>query len=204
MFKRIPRTLLQSSVLTLVLMTPPVSDAVEQRDIAPANQNSDGQLMRLVSESWRKGTIDAAFLLNKHLESSTIKVSVSKETATLTGSVGTAIKKNLASEIALSVEGIEKVNNKLTVVPNRTTEISQIEFVAPNRTDALLIAKVNQKLLANQHLQAAMIDVHAHNGMVELSGNTPEASMRDLAYYLTKNVSGVKSVDNKIKVRIVR
>ena len=71
-----------------------------------------------------------------------------------------------------------------------------------SQADALLKATVNQKLLSHKHLQTALIDVRAHEGVVELSGDAPEAAVRDLAYYLAKNVSGVKSVDNKIKVRV--
>lgn len=195
----LPFTLLKVSLVSLLLLTPPVSDAIEQREPIRAAEN--GELAQIISEGWRKGTIDAAYLLNKNLSSTSIHVEVSKQVATLSGSVNSEINKSLAQEIALSVEGIQKVNNKLKVIATRSNTVMPAATILHSKTDILLTAKVNQKLITHQHLDSALIEVHTLDGRVELSGNTSSHSAKDLAYYLTKNVSGVKSVDNKIKVR---
>lgn len=202
MSKSLPQKLLMGSVVSFMLMTPPnTSDAIEQRK--QFVHEPDSNIMQLFSESWRKGTIDAAFLLNKNLDSRQINVAVLNETAILHGAVDSEIKKSLAAEIALSVSGIEKVINQLIVIPKAQPTYKVNDELSPNTKDRQLMVKVQQKLLSNQHLRSAFIEVHTRDGMVELSGKAPDDSLRDLAYYLTKNVPGVKSVDNKIKVRSV-
>lgn len=195
----LPYTLLKVTMVSLLLLTPPVSDAIEQR--SPTQMAENGELMQIISEGWRKGTIDAAFLLNKNLSSTSIRVEVTKQVAILSGSVNSEINKSLAKEIALSVEGIEKVENRLKVVASYSDTIVPATNITNNKADILLTAKINQKLITHQHLNSALIEVHTFDGRVELSGNASSDSAKDLAYYLAKNVSGVKSVDNKIKVR---
>lgn len=203
MRKPFPHQCVKGLILCFVLMTPPVSDAVEQRGVYDET-SADYEIVRLVEESWRKGTIDAAFLLNKNLESGSIEVSVRKTTAILRGTVDSAVKRSLAGEIALSVEGVDKVINQILVKTDPYTSTSNPTALKPNQQDLLLTARISQKLLTNKYLQQAAIDIHTQNGVVELSGNAPEDSIRDLAYYLVKNVNGVKSVDNKIKVRLTQ
>lgn len=200
---RLPRRCFTGVLIALVFMIAPTSDAVEQKDLySPDVNNRD--LISLMEEGWRKGTIDAAFLLNRNLNSSNIQVTVKRNTATLIGEVESAVKKSLAAEIARSVAGIEEVKNQLRVVPvaGQANPRALEQATRPNHKDILLTAKVNQRLLSSEHLRSVLIDVHTHDGVVELSGNAPEDSIKDLAYYIAKNVKGVKSVDNKIKVRV--
>ncbi|MCG8672805.1 MAG: BON domain-containing protein [Pseudomonadales bacterium] len=192
-------SILKATLVTLLLITPPISDAVEQRSI-PLAHEKDRELLKIVSENWRKGTIDAAFLLNKNLESRSIHVSVDADTAVLTGEVNSAVKKSLAQEIALSVDGIKKVNNQLNVIANQNNEIINSKAIIQDKADVVLTSKINQRLLTHKHLRSAVINVHSKKGMVELSGKTPSESVKDLAYYLAKNVNGVKSVDNQLRV----
>ncbi|MDX1695554.1 MAG: BON domain-containing protein [Ketobacteraceae bacterium] len=203
MSKHLPRHCIKGLLLSFALMTPPVSDAVEQRGVHDS-EPPDNRLMQLVEESWRKGTIDAAFLLNKNLESGSIEVTVKETTAILRGTVDSPVKRSLAAEIARSVEGIQTVANQIVVKTSPYSKPASSTALKPNYQDTLLTARVNQKLLSNKYLRTAAIDVHTQDGVVELSGNIPEDSLRDLAYYLVKNVQGVKSVDNKIKVRLVQ
>ena len=202
MSRHLPRHCIKGLILSFALMIPPASDAVEQRGAYDGNSSPDSKLLQLVEDSWRKGTIDAAFLLNKNLDSGSLEVSVNQSTAVLRGAVDSAVKRSLAGEIARSVDGVQRVVNKIVVKTPTYQSQAKTAAVKPSYQDTLLTARVNQTLLANRHLQAAAITVHTHKGVVELSGSAPDDSLKDLAFYLVKNVAGVHSVDNKIKVRI--
>ena len=177
-------------------MSPLASDALEQHKIKP--KKPEQHISQQLSNSWRKGTIEAAFLLNKNLESRSLEVYVIGDSVTLQGSLSSEIKKSLAEEIAMSVHGIEKVANHIAVVADTHQNIENTGAIHPSKKDKLLSAKVQKKLRTNKHFQSAFIQVYAKNGVVELSGKTPEEPLKDLAYYLVKNITGVKSIKNQI------
>lgn len=67
--------------------------------------------------------------------------------------------------------------------------------------DIAITAKVNAALAGDPKLSAIKIDVDTVDGRVNLAGFAPDAASRDRATDLTKAVSGVVSVDNKLEVR---
>lgn len=60
-----------------------------------------------------------------------ITVSVSGETATLTGEVAKSFSKGLAERVALTVKGIKKVYNKVTVGPEDKKCLSTADGITP-------------------------------------------------------------------------
>jgi hypothetical protein len=66
--------------------------------------------------------------------------------------------------------------------------------------DKELAGKVKSALLAERGLNAHAIDVVAKDGVVTLYGTTETPARRDTAGKVAGNVSGVKSVDNKLAV----
>lgn len=202
MSKLFVRQWLKGLILSLALITPPVSDALEQRDTYEPQGNRQG-LMELLENGWLKSTLDTAFLLNRNFRGIDIQVLVSHNSVTLTGRVDSAIKRSLAEEIARSIDGIHKVHNRLQIKASANQQNHQRQSSGPPPKDAALTAKISQRLRSNHHLQQTALAIHSQNGRVELSGNAPDHASRDLAYYLVKNIRGVKSVDNKIRVLAV-
>ena len=75
-----------------------------------------------VREAWLDGKVETALLLNRHLNNFTIDSEVDGNSVELEGEVESDIDKELAEQIALSVDGIEHVNNELKVVPEGKTK----------------------------------------------------------------------------------
>ncbi|MDN3641057.1 BON domain-containing protein [Simiduia curdlanivorans] len=158
------------------------------------------------SNGWREGKIEAAVLFNEHLNPFEIDVEVGKNTAYLVGSVSSDIEKDLAEQVALSVEGIDKVENRLEIKPDAKQKTTKSErqqqdgkFVQAVK-DATIAAEVKMKLLASEHVSGFDIDVDTENKVVVLEGDVSSDAAKDLAGRIAENVDDVKRVENHLKV----
>jgi hyperosmotically inducible periplasmic protein len=68
-------------------------------------------------------------------------------------------------------------------------------------SDAEITAKVNAGLAADKDLSAIKINVDTKDGIVTLNGPVPNASAKDRASEIARNVKDVKSVDNQLNVQ---
>jgi len=102
----------------------------------------------------------------------------------------------------------------ITVVPEvRTVPIPVAPPVTPTvmpttRTaapvdDSVLMDQVKQKILDARELASATIEVNVNAGQVTLSGEVNNEAMRALAEQLAKQVKGVKTVTNRITVKVL-
>lgn len=152
-------------------------------------------------DAWLDGRIEAAFALNEHLDPFDIGTRVESGEVTLSGSVESQIDKDLAAEIARSVDGVEDVNNELTVEP----ETSKAKQRASGRSfadrvgDATTTARVKTALLANQSTSGLDIDVDTRGGVVALRGEVRSEQEGDLAERIAANTEGVKRVENQLE-----
>ena len=69
------------------------------------------------------------------------------------------------------------------------------------RTDERIHGDVCDRLTDDRHVDARKIDVQVAAGMVTLAGQVSERSMKWRAEELAEHVSGVKEVDNQMRVR---
>lgn len=159
------------------------------------------------SNGWREGKIETAIIFNQHLSAFDIDVEVNSDTAYLIGTVSTEIEKDLAGQVALSVDGINNVKNQLRV-SNDAKETSTKKTVKKNQDDSFLAAvkdasisaQVKMKLLANEHVAGLKIDVDTVNKVVTLKGEVPTKAAKNLAGKITENTDDVSSVNNKLNV----
>jgi osmotically-inducible protein OsmY len=119
-----------------------------------------------------------------------IAVSVSGETATLTGEVAKSPSQGLAEEVALSVPGIKKVDNKVTV-KNAEGAAAATEASVKNVS---LEMKVKGILLADIGTNALKIEVEAVDGVVSLRGKLDDANTAKAAVKKARSIKGVKKV----------
>ena len=66
--------------------------------------------------------------------------------------------------------------------------------------DAVITTSVKTELAKDSKLSALKINVDTSNGRVALKGTAPSSDAREHATTLAKNVKGVVSVDNQLKV----
>lgn len=155
------------------------------------------------SDAWREGKLDTLYLFNRQLNNFNINPEIRGSKVTLTGKVESEVDSELAEEIARGMDGIDTVDNQLSVVPEdqardgldeRDREFSeQVE-------DATLTAEVKMKLLANSEVGGLGIDVDTRARHVTLSGEVESSAEKDLAAQIAKNVDGVSEVENNLSV----
>ena len=95
------------------------------------------------NDAWLKTKLITTYGLNEHLSPFDIDVQVHDGSVTLSGEVETGIEKDLAGQIARSVEGVSSVQNNIAVVGNSNQERQPSAFYQ-SVTDATLTAKVDE------------------------------------------------------------
>lgn len=161
---------------------------------------AEGDTSRELSEARQEGSIWTAIALNRHLNPFPIDVDVENGSAKLTGTVETAVERDLAEQIALGIDGVTKVDNQLTLDPAFAPKASTQPSLAQRFDDATLAATVKSKLLWNSNTEGLDIKVNAVNGTVSLTGSAQSAEAKELAGRLAANTDGVREVNNQLSV----
>lgn len=121
-----------------------------------------------------------------------IHVSFSGETATLTGEVAKAASQGLAEQVALSVKGVKKVDNKVTQ-KDAEGAVGAGEATVKNVS---LEIKVKGILLGEIGTNALKIEVEAVDGVVSLRGKLDKPDTAKAAVRKIRSTKGVKKVVN--------
>lgn len=156
-------------------------------------------------DGWIESKLETALILNEHLNPFKIDIGVDNNIATLEGEVNSAIDKELAENIALGIEGIDSVDNKLKVVKQQPlvgkadddTKRNFSQYVA----DVSTTAAIKTELLASKNVKGLNIDVDTLNNEVTLSGKVNTAEEKALAQAIAAKHDDVKNVINKLQVK---
>lgn len=160
---------------------------------------SEGWSQRL-HEARQEGSVWTAFAFNRHLSPFSLNVDVEGSLATLTGTVESEVKRELAEQVALGIEGIEAVDNRIRVDPGVRPHLVSVAAADERLDDATVKARVKSRLLWNTRTEGLDIGVESHAGLVTLSGEADSAQARELAGRLAASTEGVERVDNAIRV----
>ena len=154
---------------------------------------------------WLKGKLETVILLNRHLNNFTIDSEITGSTATLKGEVESEVDKEIAEQLALSIDGIDTVVNQLTVAAKATDEKSNGSSSDPQKTaarreDATLAAGVKENFRSHGSTRELDVDVTVKDRKIILRGTVGSAAEKDLAGMLAADVEGVEDVDNQLVV----
>lgn len=156
-------------------------------------------------DGWIESKVATAIALNKYLDPFKIDINVDNNVATLEGEVSSDIERELAENIALGVEGIDSVTNKLKVTgkPTHATEPSTPKgrSFAQYMVDVSTTAVIKTELLASKNVQGLGIDVDTLNNKVTLSGKVDSAEEKALAQAIAAKHRDVVSVTNNLLVK---
>lgn len=145
--------------------------------------------------------IETMYLLNEHLSLFEINTNTQDGVVTLLGGVETQIQKDLAGDLAGSLEGVSLVNNYLTVVPD-------VKKIGPRRTfrinveDKTITASVRIRLLNSDHLRGLKIDAKTNHSVVTLTGLVRTEFQREKVEHITYNTRGVDRVINHLTITL--
>lgn len=144
--------------------------------------------------------IETTFLFNRHLSPFNINTTTSDGVVTLTGAVADEIQRELAENIASSVEAVKSVVNNISVMGTVLTE-------RPKRTwrqridDMTVAASVRSRLLYNKEFKGLKIGVASELGMVTLYGVVASKDQKARIGRIADETHGVIKVQNELTVR---
>ncbi|MCB0338414.1 MAG: BON domain-containing protein [Bdellovibrionales bacterium] len=171
--------------------------------LADSARNKNDQ----VSDTWIQAKLVTTYTLNRNLSIFDLDVDVKDQVAYLNGVVDSDIKKDLAGEIAKSVEGVKSVENKIEVDESKAKMARADRTSSQDRSfgqvieDLTTTASIKSKLLADSNVSGFAINVDTENSNVTLSGTVKSDAERELIEKLASNTSGVKDVTNRVQVK---
>lgn len=187
---KLKKTMIAAAVLSACLAGAPMAQA-----------DSENEYSGELHDAWLDGKIETAFTLNRHLNPFRIDTDVENGMVYLDGTVSSDVDRDLAGEIAKSVKGVKKVENRLQVAEQQDGEVRQAaDGMMQHVSDATTTAMVKTKLLANGNTKGLKINVDTDDDVVTLTGSVESAEIRDLAEQLAQNTDSVKSVNNRLEV----
>lgn len=151
--------------------------------------------------------VKAKLLDDPEVVGTRIDVDTFNSVVMLSGTTATKIQMERALAIAMTVEGVKNVSNKLSVSAagasidagvNVSTDSSRSLGTATK--DAAITALVKTTLLADPDVAGMKIDVDTRNQVVMLSGNVDTKAQKDRAAKLAKQAEGVATVKNNLTV----
>ena len=165
---------------------------------APAGQPSD------VQEAALRNEVHLALLDKFGSDAMGIAVKVDGNRALLSGEVPSRSTQELAEEVALSVPGIRRVDNLLTVDGGEshlgTAAGRAVDKADSEAQDAALELRVGQRLLGEIGRYAMDLEIEATDGVVSLRGKMPDEERRRLALRTAEQTPGVQKVINLLHV----
>lgn len=184
MFKQKSNLLLASAIVAALAGAAYATAAKPTQEVIAARQETQ---------------IGTTYALSPYLRANDLKVSVHEGKATLTGKVAEEVNKDLAKQIALGVEGIKTVDNKIEVVsdykaPAQSADRSYGEVV----DDASITSAVKSKLMWSRYADGLSANVDTTRGKVKLTGTANTMEAKDAAGKLAMNTHGVHTVNNQL------
>lgn len=152
--------------------------------------------------------VKTALLADARTQGFDINVDTRGGSVTLTGGADSQDAKDAAGAIAMGVDGVSRVDNRLVVAApgtqardaaNEATASGQVRAAASDAGDAMgdgwLSTKVKAGLIADDRVKAFDIDVTTEGDVVSLSGHVPSREVRAIAIGIAEGTEGVARVD---------
>jgi|CXWL01.1.fsa_nt_gi osmotically-inducible protein OsmY len=141
-------------------------------------------------DSWITPKVKAELMTHKNVSGLKTGVETTDGIVTLTGEADSSAQKDLVESYAEDVEGVQGVDNRMTVRGERSVD-ARID-------DATITAQVKAALLRRRSTSAVNTEVRTVNGVVFLEGRARNEAEKELVERLARRVEGVKGVDNKM------
>lgn len=196
------KTAIKSTLLAVSLAVAP---------LAMAGGNEQYNTDEKLKDAWLDGKVETALLVNRHLNNFTIDTDVKNNVAYLSGTVKSEIDRNLAAEIAQSIEGVTSVDNDIIVKKMSEDAADKMHVTHEHQKDktrnfgtwyddATTTASIKSELLWNSETKGLDVNVDTAYGVVTLNGVVETAAEKQLIEEIAANTPGVRNVDSEIEV----
>jgi len=118
-----------------------------------------------------------------------VTIKVNDGIVTLSGTVKDPDHRVLAEHTVRDLPGVARVDNQIKVQP-----------AAAEQSDGWIATKIRTKLLLKGNVSVTNTSVDVKQGVVTLAGTAESAAQKELTAAYVKEIAGVKSVVNNLKV----
>jgi len=150
------------------------------------------------SDSWIGAKVKTSLWFHRSVSSQT-DVDVTDGLVTLNGTASSQAQKDLTTEYAKDVEGVKSVTNEMTIAQDGSAK--DAETIGEQIDDASITAQVRLALASHRSTSALRTKTETRDGVVTLSGEAANQAEKDLVSKLTRDINGVRSVNNNMTVK---
>jgi osmotically-inducible protein OsmY len=169
-----------------------------------AGGNTGRTLGEKIDDARITSTIQSKYFLDDLVKGRRINVDTRQGVVTLRGDVGNESERAQALLLARNTDGVQRVEDNLTVNPAVTASTSATADNAPpiaeRADDAQLTTKIQSKFFLDSQVKAGSIDVSSKDGVVLLEGTVPNEAARKKAVSIARSTDGVVQVIDRLKV----
>ena len=149
------------------------------------------------SDAWIRAKVRNVLALHRNVSGSKTEVDIRDGVITLRGEATSMAQKELATEYAEDVKGVQRVTNVMTVNDlSPKVEATSSESI----DDASITGQVKLALLSHRSTSLINTAVGTVAGVVTVSGVARNLAEKTLVSKLANDIIGVKSVVNKMSV----
>jgi hyperosmotically inducible periplasmic protein len=145
-------------------------------------------------DTWIGVKVRTTLLSHRSVNGFGTRVDVKGGVVTLQGEASSAAQKELTTEYAQNVEGVDRVINKMSVMSSGTPTLGE------RIDDASITAQVKIVLLYHRSTSALKTGVQTRDGLVVLSGKAQNAAEIELVTRLAEDIHGVRDVQNHMTI----
>jgi hyperosmotically inducible protein len=138
--------------------------------------------------------VRSALMSNDDVKSLDIKVKTQKGEVMLSGFADNQTQIDRSIAVAKSVEGVNNVDNKLSLKEGKQTVGNKID-------DSVVTTRVKSTMLADPVMKSLDVSVTTRKGEVQLSGFVDNAVQMTHAVDVAKGIEGVSSVVNHMSIK---
>jgi osmotically-inducible protein OsmY len=157
------------------------------------------------SDAWLLTKVKTTLLFHRSVSGLQTEVDVKDGIVTLRGEADNQAQKDLTTEYAKDVEGVNDVKNEMTLTKpvkeakkTGTADKNGKETIGEKIDDASITALVKMTLLYHRSTSGLKTKVETKDGVVTLSGKASNAAEINLATKLANDVNGVKDIKNRM------
>jgi osmotically-inducible protein OsmY len=148
--------------------------------------------------------IQSKYFLDDLVKGRRIDVTTKRGVVTLRGEVGGESERAQALMLARNTDGVQRVEDNLTVnaTPAATTSATsdQAPSTAAPLDDTTLATKIQSRFFTDDQVKAGSIEVSSKDGVVLLDGTVPNEAARKKALSIARSTDGVVQVVDRLKV----
>ena len=150
------------------------------------------------SDAWIGMKVKTMLMFHRNVSGLKTDVDVKEGVVTLHGHATSEAQKDLTSEYAGDVDGVQSVKNDMTVEKSGK---STVEKVTASIDDASITAQVKLALLFHRSTSSLNTKVETKNGIVTVRGVAKNGAEKDFVGKLVNDIKGVNGLNNEMTIQ---